>query len=373
MSEERIAEPESGREAQQPEKQPAPPPRPPRLVRDAERLRRGQLKRLDRKVRIKGEVLLPCLPALLDEYVSRLSSVFGTLGKAFSAEEIAELRKLLGIQVEKGFAKSSLNQLKVVWWSDDAKDLAVHYRIFIVERSKSGQYEHWVKTRKPPLFGSHPDAMVMELAKRLPANARIADLGAGTGRNTIPLAAAGYRVDAIDSTASFVQAIRRDAKAKGVADRVVAMQADLFAAPEILALGAYHIVLLSQVVPDLRRLSDLRHIFARAERLLRSGGYLLFNTFVAGPGYQPDRITRELSQYMWSWVLTRDELDEARRGMHFDLVIDEDAHDYERARLPEWPPTGWYSHWARGNDLFGLGENEVPPVGLRWLAYRKRG
>jgi 2-polyprenyl-3-methyl-5-hydroxy-6-metoxy-1,4-benzoquinol methylase len=328
---------------------------------------------MDRKIRIKGEILLPCLPALLDEFVGRLSAVFATLGKPFSADEIAELRKLMAQQLEKGFAKSALNQLKVVWWSDDTKDLAVHYRILILERSKSGQYEQWVKTRKPPLFGSHPDAMVMEVAKRLPANSRIADLGAGTGRNSIPLAEAGHRVDAIDGTASFVQTIRREAKAKGVGDRVIAMPADLFSAPEILSLGAYHVVLLSEVVPDLRRLSDLRHIFARAERLLKGSGILLFNAFVASPGYQPDRITRELSQYMWSWVLTRDELDDARRGLPFDLVIDEEAHDYERARLPDWPPTGWYSHWARGNDLFGLGENEVPPVSLRWLAYRKRG
>ena len=54
-------------------------------------------------------------------------------------------------------------------------------------------------------------------------------------------------------------------------------------------------------------------------------------------------------------------------------MIDENAHDYERARLSEWPLAGWYSHWAKGNDLFGLPKDQVPPVDLRWLAYRKRG
>jgi hypothetical protein len=91
------------------------------------------------------------------------------------------------------------------------------------------------------------------------------------------------------------------------------------------------------------------------------------------PGYRPDQMTRELPQFAWSWLLTRDELDDSRRGLPFDLMMDEDAHEYERAHLPVWPPTGWYSHWARGNDLFGLTGNEVAPISLRWLAFRKRG
>lgn len=343
----------------------------PQVVRDRARLQSALLHRLNRKLRIKGELRFPCLPSLLDEFVQRLATVFSVLGKTFSAAEIDQLRTLLSGQLEKGYAKSSLSQVRVWWWSDDSKDHLVHYRIQLVERTKSGQYEYWVKNRKPPLFGAHPDARVMELAAGLPPDSRIADLGAGTGRNTIPLALAGHRVDAVDATESFVEIIKKDAAAKGVAHRVDVVRADFLEDQSSLPAGVYNLVLLSEVVPDLRRAADLRSVFWRAHDLLGPRGMLLFNAFVADEDYQVDPRTRELSQLHWSFLLTRRDLAEAASGMAFELESDVEAHDYERKRLAQWPPTGWYSQWARGKDLFGLGENELPPIALRWLTYRK--
>ena len=352
-------------------KQPATNDLPLQVVRDPKLLRTAQNRQLNRKLRIKGELLFPCLPSLLEEFVQRLATVFSVLGKPFSAAEVEQLRKLMRGQLEKGFASSSLSQLKVIWWSDDKKDLLVHYRLQVIERSKSGQYEYWVKNRKPPLFGAHPDARVMEVAAGLPPGSRIADLGAGTGRNAIPLAAAGHRVDAVDATEFFIEIIKKDAAAKGVADRIDALRGDILADQETLPGGVYRLVLLSEVVPDLRRLADLRSVFWRANHLLAPGGILLFNAFVADDDYDVDPMTRELSQMHWSWLLTRKDLAEAASGLPVELESDIEAHDYEKKRLQQWPPTGWYSQWARGKDLFGLGDQELPPVSLRWLTFRK--
>lgn len=341
------------------------------VVRDPKRLRAAQVKRLNRKLRIKGELLFPCLPSLLEEFVQRLTTVFSVLGKPFSATETEQMRKLIRGQLEKGFATSSLSQLKVTWWSDDKKDLLVHYRLQVIGRSKSAQYEYWVKNRKPPLFGAHPDARVMEVAASLSPGSRIADLGAGTGRNSIPLAAAGHRVDAVDATESFVEIIKKEAAAKGVADRVDVVRGNILSDQESLPGNVYHLVLLSEVVPDLRQLADLRSVFWRANHLLAPGGILLFNAFLADDGYDVDQLTRELSQLHWSWLLTRKELEAAASGLPFALESDLEAHDYEKKRLEQWPPTGWYSQWSRGKDLFGLAEHELPPVSLRWLTFRK--
>jgi len=344
-----------------------------RVVRDVEQLRRLMMRRMNRRSRIKGEVSYPCLPALRDEIVSRLEQVFAALGKPFDRKETEKMRGLLGQQLEKGYANSGLNGIKVIWWSDDAKDMVLHYKIQIVQRNKAGHYEMWVKNRKPPLFGAHPDARAMDVAATIPPGSRVVDLGAGTGRNAIPLAAAGFWVDTVDATPSFIEIIRKAAAEKDVSSRVNATLGDILAVQDPLPAGGYHMVLLSEVVPDLRRLVDLRRIFERAERLLAPGGYLLFNAFVTEPDFTPDPLTVELSQYHWCWLLTKANLADAAQGLAFDLEDDTDAFLYEKARQPSWPPTGWYDNWSHGNDLFGLPLGEQAPVGLRWLTYRRRG
>ncbi|HKY96164.1 MAG TPA: class I SAM-dependent methyltransferase [Kiloniellales bacterium] len=349
-----------------------PEPKQRRVVRDRELLRRSMLQRMNRRSRFKGEVLYPCLPALRDEIINRLSAIFTALGKPFNAKETDKMRGLLGQQLEKGYANSGLNGIKVVWWSDAAKDMVLHYKIQIVQRNKAGHYEMWVKNRKPPLFGAHPDARVMDVAATLPAGARIVDLGAGTGRNAIPLAAAGFTVDTVDGTASFVEIIRKAAEEKGVAARINATLSDILPAADPLPAGGHHMVLLSEVVPDMRKLADLRRVFERAERLLAPGGVLLFNAFVTEPEFTPDPLTVELSQYHWCWMLTAANLAEAARGLALELESDLEAFPYERARQPSWPPTGWYDNWSHGNDLFGLPLGDKGPVALRWLTYRRR-
>lgn len=49
---------------------------------------------------------------------------------------------------------------------------------------------------------------------------RALDLAAGTGRNAVPLAAAGYRVDAVDQSCERLRIARQNARDNGVADRV---------------------------------------------------------------------------------------------------------------------------------------------------------
>jgi hypothetical protein len=54
------------------------------------------------------------------------------------------------------------------------------------------------------------------------------------------------------------------------------------------------------------------------------------------------------------------------------LTSDESVHDFEKTHLPAsgWPPTGWYSEWVSGQDVFQL-PSEDCPISMRWLVYRK--
>jgi SAM-dependent methyltransferase len=352
----------------------APPePKERRIVKDRELLKRNMMHRMNRRSRFKGEVLYPCLPALRDEIVTRLCTIFQALGKPFNAKETEKMRGLLGQQLEKGYAVSGLNGIKLVWWSDQNKDMVLHYKIQIVQRNKAGHYEMWVKNRKPPLFGAHPDARVMDVAKTLPKGSRIVDLGAGTGRNAIPLAQAGFVVDTVDGTPSFVEIVKKAAEEKGVSTRINATLSDILPAEDPLPAGTHRMVLLSEVVPDMRKLTDLRKVFERAERLLAPGGVLLFNAFVSEPDFTPDPLTVELSQYHWCWMLTKDNLADAAKGLALELEDDIEAFPYERRGQPTWPPTGWYDNWSHGNDLYGLSMGERGPAVLHWLTYRRKG
>lgn len=343
------------------------------VVRDREKLNKALINRFNQRIRISGEIFFPCVPALMDTYVRRLAMMWASLGKPFDAEEIAEVRSLLEPWVTKGFAESPHNRVKVSWQSDTPPSSAVNYQIELIHETMDEQYEYWVATKEPPLFGAHPDARVMDLAKQLPLGARIADLGAGSGRNTIPLARAGYRVDAVEATKSFVEIIRKEAEDQGVGDDVAAHHGNVLEDDESLPSGAFQLVFLSEVVTHFRGVADLRKLFRRADRLLAPGGFLLFNSFVADPDYYPDQLTRELSQIHWSWIVMRDELDAARVELPFLQYSDDDAYEYEKAGQPEWPPTGWFESWSHVRDVFSMTKDEVPPAQLRWIAYQKRG
>jgi SAM-dependent methyltransferase len=91
------------------------------------------------------------------------------------------------------------------------------------ERFRTGDYP-----RAPdlsPVLGRYLDEL---------PDGRAMDVATGTGRNAVPLAEAGYRVDAVDQSREGLRVARDRARDRGVADRVEWIQADLstFAFPE---------------------------------------------------------------------------------------------------------------------------------------------
>ena len=111
-----------------------------------------------------------------------------------------------------------------------------------------------------------PAAAARELVDGLPAGAAILDVGAGTGRVTLALAALGFRVVALEPASGMLDVLR--AKAAGVPAQLVAGEGARLPFPA----SSFDAVVVSRI---LYLLSDWRGAVREAIRVLRPGGRLL--------------------------------------------------------------------------------------------------
>ncbi|MCT7661590.1 class I SAM-dependent methyltransferase [Mycobacterium deserti] len=335
----------------------------------AQRVQAALARRLYLRSVAAGKISLPAVPGLLDEYVAMCGKLFAAVGREFSAEEMAQVRSVLAGQLAEAYAASPRSNIVISYEAPIGPVLNYHVNAewFTVE----GAYENWISTRKPPLFGSEPDARVWALAGETPdpATLRVLDIGAGTGRNALALARRGHPVDVVEMTPQFAEQIRAESERDGLGVRVI--QRDVFTALADLRTD-YGLILLSEVVSDFRDTRQLRGVFELATRCLEAGGRLVFNIFLARDGYLPDDAARELGQQTYTSIFTREELGAAASGLPLTLVSDDSVYAYEQAHLPAgaWPPTSWYADWVRGLDVFTI-EPERCPIDMRWVVYQK--
>ncbi len=343
---------------------------PPRSF-DPSVLREAMARRLHRRAVAEGQITLPAVPAMIDEYVTMCEILFASLGVCYTAEETAQLKKVLQGELAKAFRASSRSNIVISF--NAPFGVMLNYRVKAEWSSIGVEYDHWVTAREGPLFGTEPDARVWALASETadPSTYRVLDIGAGTGRNALALARRGHPVDAVEMASKFADIIRSEAERDSLDVRMI--ESDVFTAVEGVR-GEYQLIVASEVVPDFRTKRELRGIFELAADCLSPGGRLVFNTFLPRQGYTPDNAARELGQQCNTSIFTRDELTKAAAQLPLELVADDSAYEYEKSHLPEgaWPPTHWFDGWASGLDVFDV-EREDSPIELRWLVYQKTG
>lgn len=212
----------------------------------------------------------------------------------------------------------------------------------------------------------------MNIAAELgdPATVPILDVGAGTGRNTLPLARLGHPVDVVEITPEFTKQIQAAATAEGLAINIT--QGNILDPLVQMRPVYYQLAVVSEVVSHFRTPEQVRLLLAKMCEVLCSGGLLLLNSFLTVDDYEPDQLAQQMSQVNWSYIITRSELAAAMDQLPIEILSDESELEYERSHLPAeaWPPTGWFVNWASGRDLFGFG-NEQPPIELRWLLFKR--
>jgi SAM-dependent methyltransferase len=338
---------------------------------DPSTLREAMARRLHRGSVVSGQISVQAVPGMIDEYVKMCDTVFAGVGVRFNAEELAHLKTVLEGQLAEAYAVSPRSRIIISY--DSPIGTVLNYHVKAEWSTIEGAYDYWVATRQPPLFGTEPDARVWALAGECadPRSHWVLDIGAGTGRNALALARRGHPVDAVEMTPKFADIIRADAQREALNLRVI--QRDVFATLDDLRWD-YQLIVLSEVVSDFRTTQQLRGVFELAARCLMPGGRLVFNAFLARPGYIPDDAARELGQQVYTTIFTRDELTSAAGLLPLALVGDDSVYEYEKTHLPDgaWPPTSWYSGWVSGLDVFDV-EREACPIEMRWLVYQKAG
>jgi SAM-dependent methyltransferase len=339
---------------------------------DAGTVRSAMLRRNVRRSKASGSLTLPAIPALVDHYTDMLDRIFTAVGRPFTKADLGRVRDLLAEKIDWAYQRAADAWIVVEYSSDPWPKMSLTYTVTGWHESFESRYENWVATRKPPLFGTHADARALELARSLGEAGAVTclDVGAGTGRNAIPLALAGHPVDAIEPAVALSVQLETAAKDAGAAVRVMRGHFEDEALP--LRPERYRFVLLAETSTHFRGPEELRKIFVRLAQVLAPGGVGLMNVFVASPGYTPDALARQLSQYLWCPIFTRQDLEQARAGLPLELVSDEAVAAYEREHLPPeaWPPTGWFEDWTGGRDLFDLPAGK-PPMEMRWLTYAR--
>jgi len=326
-------------------------------------------RRLHRQSVVNGEITIPAVPGMIDEYVTMCETIFAAVGRPFSAEDLAHIRAILEEQLAIAFAESP--RAGVIISYNAPIGAVLNYEITPRWSTLEQEYASWIATREPPLFGTEPDARVMALSSQAvdPRTYRVLDIGAGTGRNALALARRGHPVDVVELTPEFADIIRAEAD-RGLLD-VRVIQRDVFSTTEDLR-SDYQLILLSEVVSDFRTTHQLRALFEIAAGCLAPSGQLVFNAFLAREGYTPDAAAVHLGQRFYTSIFTRDQMFTATIGLPLTLVANDSVYDYEQANLPDdaWPPTSWYANWVSGLDVFDV-EREQCPIEMRWLVYQK--
>ncbi|PQE01899.1 SAM-dependent methyltransferase [Mycobacterium sp. EPG1] len=343
---------------------------------DTAYMRDALTRRLMRRGVSGGTITLPAVPAMVDEYVSMCNKIFAALGRKFNTDELAHLRVLLAKELANAYDGSNRSNIIITY--DAPVGTVLNYHIQPQWTSLADTYDNWVATRKPPLFGTHPDARVSALAAEIsdPSTARVLDIGAGTGRNALALAQLGHPVDAVELTPKFADILRAEAYKRLLNVRVI--DRDIFETLDDLQKD-YQLIILSEVTPDFRSPEQIRAVFELAAECLAPGGRLVFNIFMPRPGYLSDdavseleQPARQLAQQVYSAIFTGEEIDGASAGLPLRLMTNDSVYEYEQTNLPAgvWPPTGWYAEWVSGQDVFDV-PREQSPVEMRWLVYQK--
>jgi|GEM_PF-1600510 len=325
----------------------------------------------------QGTLRMAALPSLIDQHLRQMRRLLEALGQSITAAEVTGWRGAIAPILHQLFQRSP-NAYLVVRYRvlDPTHGLPSGIALDIAGEitSVEAEYQAWTQTRTGPLFGSHADAKVLDVAAQLgdPAQAPILDIGAGTGRNSLALAQWGFVVDALELAPALVEQLTQAKEAANLSLNVI--EGNILDPRLVLPHQQYKLIFLSEVIAShFRSVEEVRRLFERLSDLLQSGGILLFNAFLAVEGYRPTPAVRELAQAFWSCVFTDAEIRGAMTNLPLQLLLDESVAAYEAAHLPPeaWPPTEWFLGWATGRNLFPTVEQ--PPIELRWLAWRKWG
>ena len=135
-------------------------------------------------------------------------------------------------------------------------------------------------------FGAEPSVLLEKYAEWIPDGARVLDIGAGQGRNTLPLARRGCHVTALDPSAVALETIAAAAKAEKLDIELVQKGFMAYEPPRVFD------VILCFGLMQILNYRENASLVTRLHQWLRSGGTLFLTAWHMGdPSFE--RLTRE--------------------------------------------------------------------------------
>ena len=168
--------------------------------------------------------------------------------------------------------------------ADDVSDIAAYYSS-IVEKERGRLDVHQLEY----------DLTWRFLNRYLPSQGSILEVGAATGRYTLPLAGRGYTVTAVDMTPALLEECRKSVAAAGLERQVRLLVADARDLSAVAGTG-FDAVLLMGPLYHLVEKADRTLALQQALDRLRAGG-ILFSSFITRFG-----IMGELLKKTPGWI-----------------------------------------------------------------------
>jgi 2-polyprenyl-3-methyl-5-hydroxy-6-metoxy-1,4-benzoquinol methylase len=345
---------------------------------------------------VRGKLQLPCVPALAEHYVQKLIALADFLEKPLQPEQIQALEQTITQELAKGFQASQHSQLIISFKPNAATVEQIEIEVTSQIASLAEFYEAALKDNfhtdrdnldglETSVFGKHANARVLELLPQLtqlkqinqlggsasdpdPQPIAILDIGAGAGRNALPLARMGYAVTAIELATTFCRQLKQQASLEDLPLTVV--QGNILDPLLRPKLNYYALAILSELLVHFREPDQARLGLAKACDAVIKDGLVLFNIFLTRADYQPTIADRQVAQVAQSFFLTPAELTAVISGLPLEIIDQQSVFSYERDRLPAaaWPPSPWFINWSTGRLLF---DTEPPPISLQWLLCRR--
>ena len=145
-------------------------------------------------------------------------------------------------------------------------------------------------TARGALLTEHDLALFRRYLPEVPGDARVVEVGAGTGRFTLAALERGIRIEATDVNESLLAELAQKLADRGLTDRCAVRREDIF------ALGiedeSVDLVYGIHVIPRFQSLEDQRLALREVARTLRPGGRLFFN-FRNGASLLYGRVDKE--------------------------------------------------------------------------------
>ena len=76
-------------------------------------VRQAMLRRLQRRAVVKGEIVLPAVPGMLEEYITLCDETFRAIGVEFSKEDFDHMRGILSSQLAQAYAASPRSDIVI--------------------------------------------------------------------------------------------------------------------------------------------------------------------------------------------------------------------------------------------------------------------